>query len=190
MPLTDPEITVLGRSSSQQVCTPRAPLRVHLLGYLPKARGCLGFGRKDLAVLPTHVLDLASLWVKENQVWSARVLRRSPSCPALSGRAICQGTAGGIPALGKVAFTPSLLPALHLSFLICKTRGCGLVFKVVSKLCSLEPRRQCPQGRAVGSKGDTGRPTPPSHSPFISRRGSLQGMGEGNEKGFCYKNMV
>lgn len=105
----DPEIAVLGRSSSQQVCTLHAPPHVCLLRHVPKAGGRLGFGRKDLAVLPTHVLDLASLCSKENQRWSARELLGSPSCPALSGRAICQGRIQPWQRLGSL-LPCSLLP--------------------------------------------------------------------------------
>lgn len=96
---------------------------------------------------------------------------------------------GKNPALAKVGFTPSLLPT-PLSFLICKTRGCGLVFKVVSKLCFLEPRGSAPEATLWGARETPRLPTPPSHSPFISCRGSVQGTCEGNEKGFCYENMV
>lgn len=42
------------------------PLLVHLLRHLPKARCSPGFSCEDFAVLPTHVLDLAPLWITEN----------------------------------------------------------------------------------------------------------------------------
>lgn len=59
---------VLCRSSSQPVCTLHGPLPVHLLRHVPKARCSPGFSRKDFAVLSTHVLDLAALWIEEKQL--------------------------------------------------------------------------------------------------------------------------
>lgn len=50
------------------------PTPWHLLRHLPKARRSPGLSRKDFAVLPTHVLDLATLWITENPTWSATKL--------------------------------------------------------------------------------------------------------------------
>lgn len=52
---------------------PKPPL-AYSLGHLSEARGRPGFSCKDFAVLSTHVLDLASLWIRRNRISSLRKL--------------------------------------------------------------------------------------------------------------------
>ena len=94
------------------------PLPVHLLRHLSKARSSPGFSCKDFAVLPTHVLDLAPLWIEENQLWSAR----NRSCPrsylALSGRLSARGCREDpSPGEGGVHSYPPPSSAPHFSHL-------------------------------------------------------------------------
>ena len=166
---------------------------MHLLGHLPKAGCCLGFGRKDLTVFPTHVLDLASLWIEENQIWSARKLSCSPSCPALSGRAAHQRTAGRIPGLGSGG--GSCLPCSLLCsslFSFAKQEASGLFSKWFPNCVSWSPsqRWQGPVGRALGSEGDLDCPPRPVTLLSPHTQAPMQDMCEGNRKGFCSKNMV
>lgn len=152
----------------------------HLLRCLPKARRSSGLSRKDFAVLSTHVLDLAALWITESPTWSARRLLvhvGGPAAGTLQGESQPWGA-------GVHAF---LAPKSETHFSVYKQGALDLFSKWFPKSISWS----LVTGGSAPVNSTQAQTTPPIITPLLSHtQGFCVSTFEGSGKGSCCTNTV